>query len=524
MHRLICVLIVQLCCVSCAPSFRATTLPRHALGPKGPEGFIHGVASGDPQHDRVILWTRYTPRDTRRSVTVSWVISRAPDLSAPEASGRLTTTEARDFTVKVDATGLKAGTRYYYRFWTESFLSPLGRTQTLPTGHVERLRIAFVSCSNVAWGYFHAYAELAERDDLDFVLHLGDYIYEHADGVYGNGSEIGRTPVPNKELISLRDYRLRYAQYRADHASQAVHAAYPLIATWDDHEFANNAWVGGAQNHSPASEGDWAARRRSAVQAYYEWLPIRSNGNLERPRIYRAFQVGDLARLLVLDTRIAGRDRQVGRDDPALRAPWRTILGIAQEAWLRTELREAAASSRWQLIGQQVLFSRLSRADGTPLLTDSWGGYPAVRRRLLELVAREQLQGLIVLTGDFHRSVAIEVPDETRAKQDQAASLAVEFVAPGISSPGHLDPEKAQEDERWLRGHNPHVKWIEQLQQGYGILELTHERARAQWHLFSDVRSPDRPPMTRPAKVFEVRHGEHLLREVTAQKPADGGP
>src|SRR5215218_7385684 len=238
--------------------------------------FRHGVASGDPLSDRVILWTRVTPASKTASQTVSWVIARDPKLAQVVSRGEAQTGAARDFTVKIDVTGLQPATTYYYRFEGGGERSVIGRTRTLPVAGVSRVRLGVVSCSNLPQGFFNAYACLANRADLDAILHLGDYLYEYANAQYGDGTRFGRIPSPDREVIALAEYRERHAQYKLDPDSQAVHRQHPFIVTWDDHEFANNTWRGGAENHD-ATEGDWLARRNAAQQAYYEWMPMRED-------------------------------------------------------------------------------------------------------------------------------------------------------------------------------------------------------------------------------------------------------
>jgi alkaline phosphatase D len=230
--------------------------------------FRHGVASGDPLTDRVMLWTRATPRvETPSSVPVRWIVADDERLQRVVASGTVDTSSARDLTVKVDAGGLRPGRTYYYAFEAGGERSPIGRTKTLPQDDVSRVRLASISCSNYPAGYFNVYRCVANRDDLDAVVHLGDYIYEFANGVYGDGSGSGRVPMPAGEASTLADYRLRYATYRSDVDLQAAHAAHPFIAVWDDHEVINDWWRDGAPGHL-AARGEWATRLAAGLQAY----------------------------------------------------------------------------------------------------------------------------------------------------------------------------------------------------------------------------------------------------------------
>ena len=282
---------------------------------RGRQVFIHGVASGDPRADRVILWTRVEapPGSTPE---VAWEISSDERFHRIEARGTLATGAARDYTVKIDAQGLHPGRTYYYRFSARGERSPIGRTRTPRAGSVRHLRLAIASCANLPFGYFNVYRRIAERADLDGVLHLGDYLYEYQNGRYGNGTALDRIPEPDREVVTLDDYRHRHAQYKRDPDLQEAHRQHPFITVWDDHEFANNTWRDGAENHNPdRGEGEWAARRAAAVQAYLEWMPIREDLATRRPRIYRSFAFGDLADLIMLDTRLLDRDEQAPSRD-----------------------------------------------------------------------------------------------------------------------------------------------------------------------------------------------------------------
>ena len=274
--------------------------------------FAHGIASGDPTRDSVILWTRVNTADARDTVRAKWTVASDPGMKDIRRFGRVETNHRRDFTVKIDARGLRPAATYYYQFEAGGVKSPVGRTRTLPDKSVDRLRLAFASCANYPHGYFNAYARIAARDDLDFVLHLGDYIYEYKLGDYADAALEGqRDVVPTQEIVTLADYRLRYALYRTDPDLQEVHRQHPFITVWDDHETANNSWRDGAENHNPdEGEGKWRVRRRGAVQAYNEYMPIRSDSPSD-DRIYRTFRFGDLADILMLDTRLHGRDQQI---------------------------------------------------------------------------------------------------------------------------------------------------------------------------------------------------------------------
>jgi alkaline phosphatase D len=455
-------------------------------GDEGRRSFRHGVASGDPLGDRVILWTRVTPPDTHSAtspLTVRWRIATDDRLANVVGSGSVDTNAERDFTVKVDAGNLRPGATYYFGFDAAGEQSPIGRTRTLPAD-AAHLRFATVSCSNYPAGYFNVYRCVANRDDIDLVVHVGDYIYEFGDGVYGNASAIGRLPLPRNEAIALDDYRARYAVYRSDIDLQAAHQRHPFVAVWDDHETANNAWSGGAEGHT-AAKGAWAVRHAAAYRAYLEWMPIRES-TAAGIRLYRGFRIGSLADLIMLDTR-GLRDKQATPTDAVMLAdPSRSILGAAQETWLFDQLRTSQrGSTTWRILGQQVLFAPLT-PPGVPVLeVDAWDGYPAARGRVLDFLASERVTNVVVLTGDIHSSWANDVPrDQLFGYQAStgAGSLAVEFVTPAISSPPLFSISGIRERAPLLRLAAPHVKFMDGEKRGYVLLDVTPQRVIAEWY------------------------------------------
>ena len=274
--------------------------------------FAHGVASGDPQRNRVMLWTRATPSIRPKRCVYAGRSRPIPAMKQVRQSGRVTTDRRRDFTVKVDAAGLDPGATYYYQFETRGVKSPIGRTRTLPVGRVDRFVFAFASCANYPQGYFNAYARIAERDDLDFVLHLGDYIYEYKLGEYADPQLAGKRDVaPTNEILTLDDYRLRYALYRTDPDLQEAHRQHPFITVWDDHETANNSWRDGAENHNPdQGEGEW---KTDGAAACRRTTSTCRSAAADRPMtdLPGSFSFGDLADVLMLDTRLHGRDKQI---------------------------------------------------------------------------------------------------------------------------------------------------------------------------------------------------------------------
>lgn len=483
--------------------------------------FRHGVASGDPLTDRVVLWTRVNPppgpAGSTGAIDVRWELAADPRFSTLAASGSVRTTAARDYTVKVDAGGLEPGATYYYRFESGRERSPTGRTRTLAGPNARHLRLAVVSCSNYPYGFFNVYGRLAARADLDAVLHLGDYIYEFENGRYGDGTSLGRVPRPAGEIVTLEEYRLRYATYRSDPDLQEAHRQHPFITVWDDHELANNAWREGAANHQPEREGDWAARRAAAYRAYLEWMPIREQSDLV-PRLYRTFRFGALADLIMLDARSL-RDLQVASDDlPALTDSRRTMLGAAQEAWCLDQLRESRrAGTAWRLLGQQVLFARMTPEGQKVRNADSWDGYQAARDRMLDAVEQERIRDLVILTGDVHSSWALDVPRSGWTGYDSRSgkgSLAVEVVTPAISSPPPFANDgQGRERAAALKVLLPHLKFMDGEHRGYVLLDVTPERVQADWFFVPTVSE----------RTAAESHAMSLLTERGASHLVDAG-
>jgi alkaline phosphatase D len=460
--------------------------------------FRHGVASGDPLADRVILWTRVTPpASSVAPINVRWRIAGDAALARVIATGVAQTSGDRDFTVKVDAGGLQPGRQYFYVFEVDGERSPVGRTRTLPSGGVDRVRLASVCCANYPAGYFNVYRCLANRPDIDAVVHLGDYIYEFENGVYGDGTGLLRIPEPQREAVTLDDYRIRYATYRADPDLQEAHRVHPFIAVWDDHEMTNDAWSGGAVNHNPdQGEGHWKTRQAAAYRAYLEWMPIREFGD-RGIRLYRHFRFGTLADLVMLDTR-GLRDRQVATaDTAALTKKGRTMLGAAQESWLFAQLRASqTAATAWRIIGQQVMFSRLVPPDRPVLLADGWDGYQAARERIVDFLAAERVPDVAILSGDLHSSWAFDVPRSAWSGyqfRTGEGSLAVELLAPAVSSPPLFTNPEIRARAPLLRAFLPHLKLLEGEHRGYVLLDITRQQMRSDWYYVPTVleRSPE---------------------------------
>jgi alkaline phosphatase D len=486
--------------------------------------FLHGVASGDPLSDRVILWTRISGASS--SLEVGWEVARDPEFTQRAASGHANTSAARDFTVKVDARGLRPATTYYYRFTADGEQSPAGRTRTLATGVTPRLRIAFASCANLPAGFFNAYAGIARRTDLDAVVHLGDYYYEYQNARYGDGTRFGRIPSPDREIISLDDYRTRHAQYKTDPDLQEAHRQHPWITVWDDHEFANNTWRDGASNHNPdQGEGNWTTRRAAAAQAYYEWMPIRESSSPAEARIYRSFGFGTLADLVLLDTRLIGRDQQVPRDRiDAIEDPKRSLLGARQEAWLFGQLQASQKrGTRWQLLGQQVMFAPNNPWGQPAANADAWDGYRPARNRLLDFLEQHALRSTVIMTGDVHSSWAYDIAKDPWKTYDPATgrgATAVEFVTPSVTSATGWDPKTAESRLTQLRSSRPHLKWADGLSHGYIVVDITAERVQADFIGVPTVE--ERTTEERFVKGFTSARGAPHLVEASGPARAGG--
>ncbi len=424
--------------------------------------------------------------------------------------------------MKLDARGLEPGTTYYYRFEAAGERSPVGRTKTLPRAGVSRVRLGVVSCSNLPQGYFNAYACLAARPDLDAILHLGDYLYEYKNAQYGDGSKWGRIPSPDREMVALQDYRERHAQYKLDPDSQAIHRQHPFIVTWDDHEFANNTWSGGAQNHTASDgEGEWSVRRAAAQQAYFEWMPIREDAPTLQGKIYRAFRFGDLATLFMLDTRLIGRDEQAVRENSAaIESPARQLLGVEQEGWLAEQLVTSVRNrSTWTVLGQQVMFAPQTPtgvAGGNP---DSWDGYRGARGRVFDMIERAKVSNLAVLTGDVHSSWAFDLPRDPFGRYDKATgkgSLGVEFAGTSVSSPSNLGrgPEGPKQLAD-LKAARPHLHYVDGQYRGYFVCDLTRERLQADYYAVATIE--ERTSQERFVTGFISESGRNHLIEVSSQ-------
>ncbi|MDQ0911376.1 alkaline phosphatase D [Streptomyces canus] len=474
--------------------------------------FLHGVASGDPLPDGILLWTRVTPTteavpgsELGPDTEVGWVVARDKAFTTVVAKGSVTATAASDHTVKADVRGLAPATDYWFRFSAGGTESPAARTRTAPApdAAVANLRFGVVSCANWEAGYFSSYRHLAARGDLDAWLHLGDYIYEYGTGEYGTRDTVVRQHAPAHEILSLADYRIRHGKYKTDPDLQALHAVAPVVAIWDDHEFANDAWSGGAENHTEGAEGAWSARQAAAKQAYFEWMPVRP---ALAGTTYRWLRFGKLADLSLLDLR-SFRSQQVAVGNGSVDDPDRTITGRAQLDWLKSGLK--ASDTTWRLVGNSVMISPFAIGslsadllkplaellglpkEGLALNTDQWDGYTDDRRELLAHLRSNAIRNTVFLTGDIHMAWANDVPVDA-GTYPLSASAATEFVVTSVTSDNLDDLLKVPEGTVTalaapvIQVANRHVHWVDTDRHGYGVLDITADRAQMDYYVLSD--------------------------------------
>ncbi|QMW22811.1 alkaline phosphatase D family protein [Sandaracinobacteroides saxicola] len=490
-------------------------------------GFTHGVASGEPGARSMLFWTRFV---APRATPLKLEVATDPRMSRIVARAETVADPANDGCAKVSVSGLEPGRLHYYRFTAPGegrrggASSMVGRTKTLPEGGVAMARLAVFSCSNLPYGWFNAYGHAVADDQFDLVVHLGDYLYEYARGKYPSAAETvaGRTINPAGEIVSLSDYHARYASYRADPDLQALHARYPTVTIWDDHESANDTWKGGAENHDPKTQGPWDVRLANATKAHRDWLPI-SNAP------YASYDIGALATLFRLDTRTEGRDRQIELEEVIKAGPdvatalarvrdttWqagnRALISPAQDEWLAAGLKASTArGARWQLLAQQVVMGRVNTPlnamqwaglnpdkrvasfigagvaaakAGLPMNLDAWDGYPAAKARVL-YAAQDANANLVVLSGDSHNAWAFDLDCCGRTS-------GVEFAGSSVTSPGFewaLRAAPPADVAAGLIAASPQLKWCDTSRRGYMAVMLTQDRASCEWRWSADVRS-----------------------------------
>ncbi|MFF7562925.1 alkaline phosphatase D family protein [Streptomyces pseudovenezuelae] len=501
--------------VKAAAATAVLAAPLAAAWPAGAveaPAFLHGVASGDPLPDGILLWTRVTPTAEAvpgsglgPDIEVGWVVARDKAFTTVVAKGSVTATAASDHTVKADVRGLAPATDYWFRFSAGGTDSPAARTRTAPAADaaVANLRFGVVSCANWEAGYFSAYRHLAARGDLDAWLHLGDYVYEYGTGEYGTRDTVVRQHAPTHEILTLADYRTRHGKYKTDPDLQALHTVAPVVAIWDDHEFANDAWSGGAENHTEGTEGAWTARQAAAKQAYFEWMPVRT---AIAGTTYRRLRFGKLVDLSLLDLR-SFRSQQVAVGNGSVDDPDRTITGRAQLDWLKAGLKSSDAT--WRLVGNSVMISPFAIGslsadllgplaellglpkEGLALNPDQWDGYTDDRRELLAHLRSNAIRNTVFLTGDIHMAWANDVPVDA-GTYPLSASAATEFVVTSVTSDNLDDLLKVPEGTVTalaapvIQLANRHVHWVDTDRHGYGVLDITADRAQMDYYVLSD--------------------------------------
>lgn len=489
--------------------------------------FKHGVASGDPLPDRVLLWTRYTPPGEGR-FTVRWLIARDAALSSVVGEGEFVTDASCDYTVKVDVTGLAPDTSYYYRFTAGGVQSPIGRARTLPAAGaaLERLRFGAVTCTSFGYGYFNALGRLAERHDLAFCVHMGDYIYEYGDGEYG---EVRRVE-PVHEITTLSDYRARHAWHRLDPDLAEWHRQQTTVHLWDDHDSANNSWRDGAGNHTDGTEGAWVDRKAAAVKAWREWLPVRDDG-ADPVKIWRRFVVGDLFDCMLIDTRLYDRDAQEASPsnygNPALQ-----LIGPAQRAFLASAYADSTAV--WKglftasMLAQYKAVGSVNAVNGGGVYpyNDQWDGYQAERDALLALIAGDARRNTVVISGDLHGSVACDVCNDPNNPLvydalTGAGSVAVEFVVNSVTSPGDLDSVgpsgTANATEGAVKTQNPHMKYFDLDQRGFSVFDVSRKAVQGEWWFVDTILAPSTAQSF--ATAWKVLAGSTHLVTATESAP-----
>lgn len=482
--------------------------------------FYHGVASGDPTPNSVIIWTRVTP-EVDGPVSVRWRVGIDTTLNDLVAEGTFVTDADRDYTVKVDVTGLQPGQFYFYEFSALNKNSLIGRTKTAPDGTVDQLRFAVVSCSKYGNGYFNVYEKIYEGNDVDAVIHLGDYFYEGA-GSSILQEEMPRSAPPANELIVLSDYRIRNASHKLDSDSRKMHQLYPLIAVWDDHESANNSYRDGAENHTEGAEGTWVDRKAASLQAYYEWMPLRLPDPNNTERIWRKLSYGDLVDLYMLDTRLYDRDKQLDLLEP--QDPERTLIGQEQMQWLQSEM--ASSTAKYQVLGQQVVMGQWvipnpSTQETIALNTDQWDGYQPERQRLYDFVLESNIQNMVVLTGDVHTAWAMDLPNDIYDYNPNTGegSVGVEFVSNAVTS-GSI-PSPFPFGEFLIKVILPYIKYVELTFKGYLMLDLDQERVQGDFYNVQNIIEPQSGQSFMEA-WYSNDGDNHLQRSFT--RSSDGRP
>ncbi|KAL8898220.1 MAG: hypothetical protein Q9207_006819 [Kuettlingeria erythrocarpa] len=540
-----------------------------AAYPASQLNFTHGVASGDPYPNSVILWTRCAPMsdDVRSNATITGYVplynpvpiyGAANDTGRPSTSpvcltykvgtdksfastadsGTVYTSSDTDYTVKVEASGLNPYTQYYYQFSvcdSTNITSPIGRTKTTPAPNdlVTKIGLAIYSCSNYPFGFFNAYGNTARKDSVDYVIHLGDYIYEYANGEYGYGQSIGRVPQPDRQIYTLYDYRKRLATYRTDADLLLSHQQFPWIPVWDDHEVADNTYRDGMSelNNTEASfitDGGVSVdqRKMNAVRAYFEWMPIRQVEMDDNLRIWRSFSIGSLLDVVILDTRQYDRSitdlywntdyiREISNDAS------RSMMGSRQENWFFNQLTSSAKrGATWRVIGSQTVFSRInasvSYGNVNPFNYDQWDGYLSNRNRTFQTLYENNIGNNIVISGDSHANWVSDLVWLDHAPYDVSSgdgSIGVEFAGSAVSSPSpagqNISIAAANNASRALIAANRELQWSELYYRGYFELHISQDSVNASYFGLPTVinRNPDEISLAN----FTVLNGANAL-------------
>jgi alkaline phosphatase D len=488
----------------------------HKMGP-----FYHGVASGDPLSDRVILWTRVTPTVVG-SISVTWQIATDTLFSHVINSGTTTADSSRDYTVKVDATGLSQNTWYYYRFKAMNVYSITGRTRTIPTGNTDSLRYAVFSCSDFQGGFFNVYNDISRRNDLDLLIHLGDWYYEYKGGGWDYNGDTGRMHPILNDALTLGDYRLQESMYKLDNDVALMLEQYPIIQLWDDHEVCDNAWSTNGLNHDYLTQGAYIARKNAAKKAFMEWNPIRPMAAGNDSTIYRNFKWGNLLNLIMVDSRLQGRDSALGSmisyTDPYMNTNSRSMLGTTQLAWLKTQLSDV--STQWKIVGNQVMVAPLY-VFGSVANGDQWDGYPAERKRIFDHISSNNIKDVVFLSGDLHTSWAGDVPDEidsTYVSSTGAGSIGTEFIGSSVTAASSYSSGAGA-----IMLENPWFKYVEFTLHGYLVFDVNKTRAQGDYVHVNTILSKTYST-TNDAQWMNLNNERHLRLAPAALGPNLGNP
>ncbi|KAI8635177.1 alkaline phosphatase-like protein [Xylariaceae sp. FL1651] len=552
------------------PHVSRRSLKRGAVAYAADElAFTHGVASGDPYADSVVLWTRVAPspasdasnvtvdgpvplysHDTEvyikadpSPICVDWAVFPLVKGNGTKArtvaSGTAYTTSDIDYTIKVEATGLQPFTVYNYQFTIcgSTVKSPVGRTKTAPSADadVSEVNLAVFSCSNYPNGYFNAYGNAARKDEQDYFVHLGDYIYESA-----NGGE--RAHDPPRLLFTLYDYRTRHGQYRTDPDLQLASQNFAWITTWDDHEVSNNGYRDGSSGLNNTEDSFYKdghgvsvdQRKMNAVRAYFEWMPIRQVDLDDNLRVWRTFQLGNLLDLIILDTRNYDRSiTSLGKSlyhwnddyiDLIRNDASRTMMGSHQENWFYNQLSKSSQrGAAWRVIGNQVLFSKIFESYG--LSGDNWSGYIANRNRTLKHLYDNNIGNNVFLAGDSHQnwvSDLVWLDEKEYDPETGNGSIGVEFAGTAVSSTGENAPIlEARTEAHYRVGNNSELQWQDGYYRGYIFLSVKPDVVEARYYGSPSVAS--RNSWDLPLANFTVLSGENKLSRPVAGGSVESG-